>query len=77
MLSQQIKGKNVPKPTFYFRPICVEDPEPKAHLEPEGQEHPMPISEELAALIRRAEDAATTARRLLRANEHWRRSVER
>ena len=37
----------------------------------------MPISEELAALIRRAEDATTAARRLLDENRRRRSSAER
>ncbi|WP_145927918.1 hypothetical protein [Bradyrhizobium neotropicale] len=37
----------------------------------------MQISEELAALIRRAEGATATARRLLDENYRWRCSVER
>ncbi|WP_136623747.1 hypothetical protein [Bradyrhizobium centrolobii] len=37
----------------------------------------MPISEELAVLIKRAEGATATARRLLDENDRWRRSVER
>ncbi|WP_144441411.1 hypothetical protein [Bradyrhizobium sp. CCGE-LA001] len=36
----------------------------------------MPMSEELAALIRRAEEATETARRLLDENDRWRRRVE-
>ncbi|WP_407118897.1 hypothetical protein [Bradyrhizobium sp. LMG 9283] len=36
----------------------------------------MPISEELAALIERAEHATTEARRLLAENERWRRYAE-
>ena len=36
----------------------------------------MPISKELAALIRRAESATANARRLLDENDRWRRSVE-
>ena len=37
----------------------------------------MPISEELAALIERAERAAANTRRLLDENDHWRRRAER
>lgn len=37
----------------------------------------MQMSEELAALIKRAEGASATARRLLDENDRWRRSVER
>ncbi|MEY9110595.1 hypothetical protein ABH999_006791 [Bradyrhizobium yuanmingense] len=37
----------------------------------------MPISEELAVLIRRAERAMADARRLLAENERWRRYAER
>ena len=37
----------------------------------------MPISDELAALIRRAERATANARRLLADNERWRRYAER
>ena len=37
----------------------------------------MQISEELAALIKRAEVATATALRLLDENDRWRRSVER
>ena len=36
----------------------------------------MQMSEEFAALIRRAEGATATARRLLDENDRWRRSVE-
>ena len=36
----------------------------------------MPISEELAALIERAERAAANTRRLLDENDRWRRHVE-
>jgi hypothetical protein len=37
----------------------------------------MPISEELAALIRRADQATAAAQRLLAENHRWRRSAER
>ena len=37
----------------------------------------MPISEELAALIRRADDATAAAHRLLDENNRWRRNAER
>jgi hypothetical protein len=37
----------------------------------------MQTSDELAALIRRAEDATATARRLLRENDRLRRSAKR
>jgi uncharacterized membrane-anchored protein len=42
-----------------------------------AQELAMQMSEELAALTRRAEDATAVAYRLLDENERWRRRAER
>src|SRR5262249_23305794 len=47
------------------------------HSCPVSEEPAMQISEELAALIKRADGATATARRLLDENDRWRRSVER
>ena len=49
----------------------------KAHNRTVVQEPAMPISDELAALLRRADKATAAAHRLLDENERWRRSVER
>ncbi|WP_245323581.1 hypothetical protein [Bradyrhizobium shewense] len=48
----------------------------KVHTSYRAQEPAMQISEELAALIRRAEDATATACRLVDENERWRRTAK-
>ena len=49
----------------------------EVHSRLEAQEPAMQMSEELAVLIRRAEAATATARRLLDENDLWRRRAER
>lgn len=56
--------------------MTVVSPCREVHTRPVTLEPAMQISEELAALISRAEVATATARRLLDENDRWRRSAE-